>query len=203
MMIEPARPQAITSPSSAVGFFMCEPGTKRCEERLVEVKLIEIGTAIHEVANTRGTTDPHIVGMSRQHCCVVSLRQLLTLLMSHWLFYHNIAGVRQLPSEILRQFRLGCYRFENSSIILDKPTVFGFESSLRSIARLQLSEDARHMILYRAFGEKEFAGDFAVAGALRNKAKYLDFTFGQRFDYGVCSCYCLSAQASEFGYDFC
>ena len=61
--------------------------------------------------------------------------------------------------------------------VLDEPTVFSFESSLRSIAGLQLSEDARHMILYRAFGEKECAGDFAVAGALRNKAKYLDFTF--------------------------
>jgi hypothetical protein len=41
------------------------------------------------------------------------------------------------------------------------------------------------VILYCAFGEEECAGDFAIAGALRNEAKYLDFTFGQRLDYGL------------------
>jgi len=86
---------------------------------------------------------------------------------------------------------------------LNQPAVFSFESSLCSIARLQLAEDARHMILYCAFGEEECARDFSVAGTLRNKAKYLDFTFGQRLGYGVSNCDCLSAQASKFGHDFC
>src|SRR6185436_9228921 len=62
---------------------------------------------------------------------------------------------------------------------LNQPAVFSFESSLCSIARLQLAEDARHMILYCAFGEEECARDFSIAGTLRNKAKYLDFTFRQ------------------------
>ena len=63
--------------------------------------------------------------------------------------------------------------------VLDEPAVFSFESSLRSIARVQLSEDARHMIFHCAFGEEECAGDFSIAGALRNQAKYLELAFGE------------------------
>src|SRR5689334_20373924 len=73
--------------------------------------------------------------------------------------------------------------FESLCRVLDEPTVFSFERSLRSIARFQFSEDARHMILYCALGEEERAGNFAVACTLRNKSKYLDFTFRQRLDY--------------------
>jgi hypothetical protein len=56
------------------------------------------------------------------------------------------------------------------------------------------------VILYCAFGEEECAGDFAIARALRNKAKYFDFTFGQRLDYGISGCNRLPAETSEFGY---
>jgi hypothetical protein len=36
------------------------------------------------------------------------------------------------------------------------------------------------VILYGAFGEEECAGNFSIAGALRDQAKYLDFAFGER-----------------------
>ena len=66
---------------------------------------------------------------------------------------------------------------------LDETALLRLEGGLRPIANLQLSENVRHVILYCAFGEEECAGDFPIAGTLRNQAKYLEFAFGERLDY--------------------
>lgn len=50
------------------------------------------------------------------------------------------------------------------------------------IGDLQLSENVRNVILYCALGEEECAGDLSIAGPFRNKAKYLEFTFGEWLD---------------------
>ena len=68
---------------------------------------------------------------------------------------------------------------------LDESAISGFECGLGPVAGLQLSENIRHVILYCAFGKEQCGGDFSIAGALRNKAKYFDFTFGEGLDYGI------------------
>src|ERR1044072_4757881 len=64
---------------------------------------------------------------------------------------------------------------------LDEPTVPGLDCGLRSIAHVQLTQNIRYVILHCAFRQKQSLGNLAIAGAFRNKANYLTFTFGERF----------------------
>ena len=58
-----------------------------------------------------------------------------------------------------------------------------FQSCLGAIADSEFVEDVGDVVLNGARRDKEFSGDFFVAGPIRNKLQDFSFAFGKQFKF--------------------
>ena len=62
---------------------------------------------------------------------------------------------------------------------LDDPQLFGLKDRLRAVACAELAEDARHMVLDRAFSNDERRDDLLVAGSPADETQDLQLALGE------------------------